>query len=137
MATELPIITPGILIIRIERLLDFINNGNTQGAIRMCKKYSEDIEKKACTLFEREQAVHLSDTLFEIELLLMVNATELATKKIRAIATIVTKPLVNYGMVRKRLMCETSTQENIGTLAQLPNDVLRTVVDSLQAQYCW
>lgn len=137
MAVVLPIITPGILIIRIERLLDLISTGNTQAAIRMCQRYSEDIDKKASSLFERAQAIHISDTLFEIELLLMLNVSLPAEKKVRSIANLVTKSLVNYGMIRNRLMDEESTKDNIGSLAMLPNDVLRAVVDNLQSQYCW
>lgn len=137
MALVLPIITPGILIIRIERLLDFISTGNTQAAIRMCQKYSEDIDKKACNLFGREQAIHISDVLFETELLLMLNASSHALNNVRSIANLVTKPLINYAMIRNRLMNEESTQDNIGSLAVLPNDVLRAVVDNLQSQYCW
>jgi len=137
MTTELPNITHGILIIRIERLLEYISSGNTQGAIRMCKKYSEDIEKKASCLFEREQANNISDVLFEIELLLMLNLTSPAETKVRTIADLITKPLVNYGMIRKRLMNEASTQDNIGALAVLPIDALRAIVDKLQVDYCW
>jgi anaerobic ribonucleoside-triphosphate reductase len=138
MAAELSIITPGILIIRMERLLEYISNGNTQAAIRMCKNYSEDIEKKACDLFEREQANHISDVLFETELLLMLNASSIAQQKVRTIADLITKPLINYGMIRKRLMNEkNSTEDSIGSLSGLPIDVLRAVVDNLQTQYCW
>lgn len=137
MAVELPIITPGILIIRIEKLLDLISTGKTQAAIRMCQRYSEDIDKKASSLFEREQAIHISDMLFVIELLLMLNASSQAQIKVRSIANLVTKPLVNYGMIRNRLMNEDSKKDNIGSLAMLPNDVLRVVVDNLQSQYCW
>lgn len=137
MASQLPIITPGILIIRIERLLEYISNGNIQAAIRMCQKYIEDIDKKACSLFEREQANHISDVLFEVQLLLMVNSSSIAQAKVRSVADLITKPLVNYGMVKNRLMNEASTKDNIGTLAILPNDVLRVVIDNLQTQYCW
>ena len=137
MTTERPNITHGILIIRIERLLEYISIGNTQGAIRMCKKYSEDIEKNASCLFEREQANNISDVLFEVELLLMLNLTSPAETKVRTIADLITKPLVNYGMIRKRLMNEASTQDNIGTLALLPSDILRAVVGNLQVDYCW
>lgn len=134
---ELSSITHGILIIRIERLLDYINDGNLEAAVRMCKIYSEELEKKAGPLFERETAINIADTLFEIELLLMLNASDLAKSKIHNIRDQITKPLVNYAMFRNRLMDDTSSKDSIGTLAMLPQDILRNVVDALQVEYCW
>lgn len=134
---ELSSITHGILIIRIERLLDYINEGNLDAAIRMCKVYTEELEAKAGPLFERETAIKIAECLFEVELLLMLKASDIAKAKIYEIRNQVIKPLVNYAIIRNRLMDDIPSEDKIGTLAILPNDILRNVVDTLQAEYCW
>lgn len=137
MTSGLLSITPGILLIRLDRLLQFIDIGNLTSAIRMCGKFVEDFDNKAGGVFKDKEVSYISDSLFEIELLLILNATSSAKDKIDTLRNNIIKTLVNYGVFKDRMMDEEYTEDTIGTLAIIPTDVRRFIVDILQIDYCW
>jgi hypothetical protein len=137
MASVLACITPGILLIRIERLSEFIDAENLTSAIRMCGRFVEDFDNKAGGVFKEQEIADISSSLLLIELLLVLNATSAAKDMTRNLRDTLIKTLVNYGVFKDRMMNEKSTEDTIGTLAILPNDVMRIVVDNLQMDYCW
>lgn len=131
------VITPAIVMLRMEKIAENISSNNRDGAIKLCQKYVEDFEKKTTTILTQEEVNHFIDELFEIELLITLGVFIKATNQVQALNKKIVKTLVNYNMFRDRLMHDEPSDETIGSLATLPADVIRDIVDRLQNDYVW
>jgi hypothetical protein len=130
------VITPAIVMIRLEKVLENINVNKPDVAVKLCRKYLAEFEGKSITVFTREDTNHFADELFEIELLITLGVFEMATVQLQLLNKKIVRILTNYNMVRNRLMSNDMSND-IGSLAALPNDILRDIVDKLQADYVW
>lgn len=130
------VITPAIVMIRLEKVLENINVNKPDVAVKLCRKYLDEFEGKSITVFTREDTNHFADELFEIELLITLGVFEMATVQLQLLNKKIVRILTNYNMVRNRLMSNDMSND-IGSLAALPNDILRDIVDKLQADYVW
>lgn len=135
----LTVITPAIMMIRIERLMNHVSINDTETAIKLCKKYIEDLDNRSISIsiIETNDARYIAENLFEIELLITLGVTSCATIMLKIIKNKIIKILVNYNILRNRLMNDSSNVDTIGTLAMLPGDCLRDIVDKLQVDYVW
>lgn len=132
-------ITPTIMMIRLERLINTVSNNNAQSAINLCRKYIEDLENRSISIsiIEQNDARFIAEDLFEIELLITLGLMSCSEQRLKKINDKVIKILVDYNMFRNRLMQDTSDVDKIGILSTLPNDCLRIIVDKLQLEYVW
>lgn len=131
------VITPAIVMIRFERLLENISIDKQESAVRLCRKYIDDFDSKSITILTREDANQFSDELFEIELLITLGVYALAKEQLKALNNKIIKILANYQMFRNRLMNDKSNKDSIGVLSHLPNDILKDLVERLQIDYVW
>lgn len=130
-------ITPAIMMIRFDRLIENLSTDKKDSAIKLCRKYIEDFDNKSITILDREDTNKFSDELFEIELLITLGVYGLAEEQLKTLNEKIIKILANYNMFRNRLMNSESNEESIGTLSYLPNDILQDIVDRLQVDYVW
>lgn len=131
-------LSPAIISIRLERLIERIQDGEMESSIRLCKVYSEDMEKTYISIMEREEAIKIADDLFQVELLLMLNVTSNALEMVKNLQEMIRIKLINYEIVRKRMLnTEFQNEEKLGALCQLPMDVLRDIADRVHQEYCW
>lgn len=131
------VITPAIVMIRLDTIVDKISINNSETAVKLCRKYLDDFEAKTVTILTHEDIIYFSDELFEIELLITLGVFNSAKEKVQMLKKSVVKILVKYNMVRNRLMSNVSSKDTIGSLATLPNDLLYEIVDKLQVEYVW
>lgn len=133
------VITPAILMIRIERLINSVSINDAQTAIKLCRKYIEDLENRSITvsIIKQNDARFIAEDIFEIELLITLGAMTCAAEMLAKINNKIIKILVNYNIFRNRLMTDLSNEDTIGTLTMLPKDCLRDIVDKLQVEYVW
>lgn len=131
------VITPAIVMIRFERLLENITFDKQESAVKLCRKYLDDFDNKSVTVLTREDANRFSDELFEIELLITLGVFQLAKEQLKALNNKIIHILTQYNMFRNRLMNNESKADAIGTLSTLPNDVLHSIVEMLQVDYVW
>jgi hypothetical protein len=126
-------ITPSIMLVRLERLIENVKQDKNAVAVRLCQKYIKEINDKSITILD----IKIVDALFEIELLITLGVNSIALQQLNDIRKDVIKILTNYNIFRNRLMNDTSTPDMIGSLAFLPNDILRNVVHIVQQKYVW
>ena len=131
------IITPAILMIRLERLVNSVSVNDAQSAIKLCRKYIEDLENISTSIISKNEARVLAEDLFEIELLITLGVMTFASERLKNIYDKIIKILVDYNIFRNRLMNDVLNEDTIGTLAMLPSDCLRDIVDKLQVEYVW
>jgi hypothetical protein len=131
------VITPAIVMIRLDTIVDKISINNHEIAVKLCRKYLDDFEAKTITVLTREDVIYFSDELFEIELLITLGVFNKAREQLQMLKKKVIKILVKYNMLRNRLMSNEASNDTIGSLAELPNDVLYEIVDKLQVEYVW
>lgn len=133
------VITPAILMIRIERLIHNVLINDAQSAIKLCRRYIEDLENRSISIsiLTSNDARVIAEDIFEIELLISLGVMSCATERLKRINDKIIKTLLPYNIFRNRLMNEVSNNDTIGTLAMLPNDCLRDIIDKLQVEYVW
>jgi hypothetical protein len=131
------IITPAILMIRIERLINKVSVDDSESAITLCRKYIEDLENKSISIININDARLLAEALFEIELLVTLGLMRCGEELLKTINDKIIKILVDYNIFRNRLMNDVPNEDSIGALAMLPTDCLRDIVDKLQVEYVW
>lgn len=130
-------ITPAIMLIRLERIIQNITEDKQEVAIRLCQKYVRDISNKPMSIITRDEAKQIAQELFEIELLITLGIMDSAVEQLNDIRNKVVKTLSQFHMFRNRLMNEDSNIDSVGSLAGLPNNVLHIVADKLQFEYVW
>lgn len=132
-------ITPTILMVRLEKLIKTVSDNDAQSAIKLCRKYIDDLENRSISIsiIKPNEAHLIAEDLFEIELLITIGLMNHSTERLKKINNKIIKLLVNYNMIRNRIMNDISNQDTIGTLAMLPIDCLRDIVDKLQVDYVW
>ena len=133
------IITPTILMMRMERLVHNVSVNDGQAAIKLCRKYIEDLENRSnsISILKTSDARVIAEEIFEIELLITLGLMTCAEERLKTINNKIIKILVDYNIFRNRLMNDVSDNNTIGTLAMLPSDCLRDIVDKLQVEYVW
>lgn len=133
------IITPAILMIRIERLINNISVDDNQNIIKLCRRYIEDFENKkiSVSITSQNDTRFIAEDFFEIELLVTMGAMTSAINKLEKLHHKIIKILVNYSIFCNRIMNDKSNEDTIGTLSILPTDCLRDIVDKLQIDYVW
>lgn len=130
------LITPAIVMIRLDTIVNKISINEPDTAVKLCRKYLEDFQDKTVTVLTREDVNHFADELFEIELLITLGVFNNAREQLQMLNKKIVKILTNYGMVCNRIMNNKISRDN-GSLATLPDDVLREIVDKLQTEYVW
>jgi hypothetical protein len=130
------VITPAIVMIRLDTIVNKISINQPDTAVKLCQKYLDDFQDKTVTVLTREDVNHFSDELFEIELLITLGVFSNAREQLQMLNKKIIKILTNYGMVCNRIMNNQLLRDN-GSLAFLPDDVLREIVDKLQTEYVW
>lgn len=130
-------ITPGIMMIRLDRLLQNATVEKKDTAVKLCRKYVADLEMRNITILTDKETTKMAQEMFEIELLLLMDVIETAVQQINNIRQQVIKKLVNFSILRNRLSNDGHTKDTIGDLTSLPQDILLVVVDKLQNDYVW
>lgn len=131
------VITPAIMMIRIERIIDSISINNNESAIKLCRKYVDDLKQKSVSIITEDEAELIAQQLFEIELLIILGLMRCAEEEVKKIHYKIIKLLTNYNILRNRIMSTVSNKHTIGELATLPNDCLENIVERLQVEYVW
>lgn len=137
---SLPAITPGIMLLRMERLLEATNCGeheSTERGIRLCKKYVEELKEKKITIFSHEEVITIAEDLFLTELYLTLGLVELAQSTIKQVRNTIQHMMTSYAIIKKRMMCESKGNDYSGNLFHLPMDVKEIIVDKLHRDYCF
>lgn len=133
------VITPAILMIRIERLINNVSVDDNQNIIKLCRRYIEDFgnKKLSVSITSQNDTRFIAEDFFEIELLVTLGAMTSAINKLKKLHHKIIKILVNYSIFCNRIMNDKSNEDTIGTLSILPTDCLRDIVDKLQIDYVW
>lgn len=137
---QLQVITPAIMSLRMERLVNTINGDvedSVQRAIRLCKVYVEEMTVKQVSIFSTEDVCMFGEELFQAELYLLMGFPHLALESITIVRSKVQNCLVKYAVMRKRLLENEQSEEFSGTLYHLPRDVRSIIGDKLFEEYCY
>lgn len=131
------VITPAIMMIRLERLISYVLLDDVERSIILCRKYVKDLENKSISNTTTSVPRQLAEELFEVELLITLEAMTSASIRLKTLNDKIIKMLVNYHIFRNRLINVVSDESTIGTLYVLPTDCLIEIVDKLQIEYIW
>ena len=121
MVCQLSMITPVIVCIRIERLLDALQKKDKERVVYLCERFLQDFDDKSTAGFDRVEMNMFKDELQAIMLLAMLDVFSvnkcLFLQKYTKRHVVIGKGIVS--LLQKNNMGE----DSLGTLAKLPYDL--------------
>lgn len=134
------IITPAVMSIRLERLIENLKRADIASVMqssRLCKLYAEDFKNSNISIFENEDIISMSDEFFQMELYILIGVKHLAIPIALMMYKKICMILTRYAIMAKRLQDYEQTNETVGVLYNLPMNVNSIIADKLFYEYCF
>lgn len=134
------IITPAIMSIRLERLIENLKRDDIASVMqssRLCKVFAEDFQNSNISIFENEDIISMSEQFFQMELYILIGVKHLAIPIALMMYKKICKILTRYAVMVNRLLDTEQTSESVGVLYKLPMDINSIIADKLFNEYCY